>query len=171
MKSNQVFPGMVFIGAGVYYLTHLFAPAAANQWITWETMVIWLGLALSIDGFLSKSGPALLPGVFMIGIGVHFHATELYPNWPSHIGTLATFFGIACLIAYLRTKKDFLFIGIVSICIGGLFLFFEPIAERIAEASESFSFIWPLLLLVLGVFLLFKGKRKKNRGARAFQKR
>ncbi|QQK77131.1 hypothetical protein HUG15_17145 [Salicibibacter cibarius] len=163
MKSSQVFPGMVFIGAGIYFLTHLFVPALASQWMTWETLLIWLGLALSIDGFLSKSGSALLPGVFMVGIGIHFHATGLYPNWPSHIGTLAVFFGIACLIAFLRTKKDFLFAGVLSICIGGLFLFFEPVVERITEASESFSFIWPLLLLAFGVFLLFKGKRKRHR--------
>ncbi|QQK80954.1 hypothetical protein HUG20_14335 [Salicibibacter cibi] len=163
MKSSQIFPGMVFIGAGIYFLTNIFAPAVAAQWMTWETLLIWLGLALSIDGFLSKSGSALLPGIFMVGIGVHFHATFIYPNWPSHIGILATFLGIACLIAFLRTKKDFLFAGILSVGIGGLFLFFEPVVERIAEASESFSFIWPLLLLTLGVFLLFKRKGKRNR--------
>ncbi|QDI91048.1 hypothetical protein EPH95_07500 [Salicibibacter halophilus] len=170
MKNNQIFPAMIFIGAGAYYLTHLFAPEVAAQWMTWETLLIWLGLALSMDGFFSKAGSALLPGIFMIGIGVHFHAIALYPNWPNNIGILAAFFGIACMIAFLRTQKDFLFVGILSICIGALFLFFEPAVERIAEASDSFSFIWPLLLLVLGVFLLFRRKKKRHRKG-AFRKR
>ncbi|MBB6448331.1 membrane-bound ClpP family serine protease [Geomicrobium halophilum] len=162
MKRNNIFIGMIFIGFGVYYLTQEITPTLAEHWLSWETLLIWIGLALSMDGFIRRNGTTLLPGIFMVGMGLHFHAIAIYPNWPTHAGMIATLLGIACLITYLKTKKEFLFIGILLMCIGFLFIFFEPLVQRIETATETYAFIWPLLLIVTGFILLFKRQKKRK---------
>ncbi|SDI58617.1 hypothetical protein [Natribacillus halophilus] len=161
MKNNRIFPGMIFIGGGLYYLAYAFAPQFANEWMTWETLLVWLGVALAFEGFFTKSGAAVLPGIFIIGLGIHFHAVTIYPNWPNDVGVIATLLGIACLITYLFARKDTLLLGVLLICLGALFLFFEPVVANIAEATETITFIWPILLLVIGGLLLFRRKNKR----------
>lgn len=153
MKRNNSFIAYIFIGLGIYFLLQQFNIPILNNFYAWPTIVIIIGVSLLLHSFSNQDYEALFSGTIMLGVGIHFHGLKNYPNWINHWAIYLLIIGIAFFVRYLKTKKGFL-TGIILIGIALLFIF--PIKITQLEWIKSTEVIWPLAIILIGVYLLRK---------------
>lgn len=163
MKKQQIFPGVLFVGVACY----LFLNETNNDFLTsfyhWSSLMIIIGIAFLLQAYVGKEYEAILPGVLMFGIGLHFHVIHQLniQQWPGHIEIFMLIFAAGFLLRYLKLKKG-LFEGCLFLVIALIMLFDQPIIQTFPVLQTSIEFIWrfwPFIFLALGGFFLFYKRR------------
>jgi hypothetical protein len=162
MKNHRIFPGIILIGFGAYFLLEQTGIHLFSQFFTWPTMLIIVGLAFLGQGYAEKDYEAILPGVIMFGFGLHFHLVSRFASWPHNtIGMLILIIALGFFLRFQKTSKG-LFQAFLFLVLAVLLLFYDKIARYFGLLQNGMSFVWkfwPILLMVVGIYFILKKKK------------
>lgn len=162
MKNQRIFPGIILIGFGAYFFLQQSGITIFKEFYTWPTLLIIVGIAFLGQGYIGKDYEAILPGIILLGFGVHFHVVGHLSFWPNQIGTFILIIALGFFLRYQKTRTG-LFEGILFLILALLSLFYNKIATYLGLLENGVSTAWrflPILLIIVGVYTLFM-KRKK----------
>lgn len=160
MKSYQIFPGIILIGFGAYFLLKQINIAAFQPFFTWPTLLIIVGIGLLFQGYGAKDYHAILPGVILTGFGLHFHIADHLNIWPEHTGIFMLIIALGFLLQSQKTGYSFQ--GFLLLIFAFLLLFKDKADIWFNSFGGSISAIWkywPLFFIVFGTYFLIR-KRK-----------
>ncbi|WML45574.1 LiaI-LiaF-like domain-containing protein [Neobacillus sp. PS3-40] len=161
MKNQQIFPGIILIGFGAYFFLQQSGITIFEQFYTWPTLLIIVGIAFLGQGYIAKDYEAILPGVILLGFGVHFHIIGHLAIWPNQIGTFIFIIALGFFLRYQKTHTG-LFQAMLFLILALLSLFYNKIASYLGLLENSVSIVWkfwPIILIVFGIYFLFKKKK------------
>jgi hypothetical protein len=161
MKKQSVFPGIVLIGIGLYFLIDRFHFPALQVFYSWPTLLIIIGIALLAQAYTSRDYQNIVPGFILTGIGVHFHLLNLLKVWPEHWAIFTLIIGIAFLLRYQQTKTGML-PGLLLLVLSIIALFYQEVIGWLSWVGSIVQFVeqyWPFALIAAGVYLLFIKKK------------
>jgi hypothetical protein len=161
MKNQKIFPGIILIGFGAYFFMQQSGITVFEKFYTWPTLLMIVGLAFLGQGYIAKDYEAILPGVILLGFGVHFHVVGHLAFWPNQIGTFILIIAIGFFLRYQKTKNG-LFQSILFLVLALLSLFYSRVASYLGLLENSVSIawkFWPIILIVLGIYFLFIKKK------------
>lgn len=162
MKKQNLFPGILLIGIGLYFLLDGLESTLFQQIASWPSILMVIGIAFLAQGYGGKDGQKVFPGILLIGLGVHFHGLELIEDWPDHWGMYTLILSIAFLASHQRTKKGGLVPGLVLFILSALALFYEDFISWLGWVGRSVDLIeqyWPIALIIIGLYILFFKKK------------
>lgn len=160
MKKKNAFSAYLLIGIGVYFLLRQLKIPILTDFYSWQTLLIIVGLALLIHSYTSKNYQNLFTGTIVLGLGIHFHGVAHYSFWIDHWAVYLLIVGIAFIVRYVNTKSG-LFPGVLLIAFAIIMIFSIQLPIWFDWIYIVINFIekfWPILLIVLGVYLLTKKK-------------
>ncbi|MDP4087500.1 MAG: DUF5668 domain-containing protein [Bacillota bacterium] len=161
MKNQKIFPGIILIGFGAYFFMQQSGISVFEKFYTWPTLLIIVGLAFLGQGYMAKDYEAILPGVILLGFGVHFHVVGHLAFWPNQIGTFIMIIALGFFLRYQKTKSG-LFQAFLFLILALLSLFYSKIASHLGLLENSVSIawkFWPIILIVIGIYFLFIKKK------------
>ncbi len=158
MKRQSVFPGILFIGVGLFFLLHQFNIPYVDQLVRWPSILVILGFAFLLQSYMNKDYGSLFPGTLLLLLGIHFHMLFFLSTWPSHWSMYTCIVGLSFLHVYAKTKKDGLLPGIILLVISALGFFSGGVVTWFQSITDMLERFWPLFLIALGIYLLFKRK-------------
>ncbi|MCP3741250.1 LiaI-LiaF-like domain-containing protein [Rossellomorea sp. BNER] len=162
MKHQKIFPGIILVGFGLYFYLESSNILLFREFYTWPTLLIIVGLAFLGQGYKGREYEAILPGTILVGFGLHFHIVNKLTIWPDHIGTFILIISLGFLLRYQKTGAG-LFQGVLFLSLSIFLLFYEHVMKWIGVIEGSFSIaweFWPIIFIVLGVYLLLRKKSK-----------
>lgn len=163
MKKQNILVGVILIGFGAYFLLNQWHLPFLSAFNNWPTLLIIIGLGLFIQAMLSKDYGNLFPAVLLLGLGIHFHFRGTVSWWPDGWAVYTFIFGAALLVRYYKERKDGLFIGIVLVTISLLNFFYHGFQLLTGKLFNLIGNLWPLLLILGGLYLIFSHKEGKKR--------
>ncbi|WP_246940949.1 LiaI-LiaF-like domain-containing protein [Bacillus pinisoli] len=161
MKKQSVFPGIVLIGIGLYFLLDQLHFTALQVFYSWPTLLVIIGVAFLAQAYTSRDYQNIIPGVILTGIGVHFHLITLFSIWPDHWAMFTLIIGLAFLLRYQQTKSGLL-PGLVLLVLSIVALFYQEVVGWLSWVSSVVSIVekyWPIVLIAAGIYLLFIKKK------------
>lgn len=158
MKRQGIFPGIILIGIGLYFLLEKFNLPYMNQLLSWPTILIIIGLAFLMQSNLGEDSSSIFPGTLLLLLGIHFHAQDIIIGWPSHWAMYTLIVGLSFLFYYLKTKKDGLIIAIILIVISLIGFFSKNVFDWVFSIFGFLGGFWPIILIAIGIFLIVKRK-------------
>jgi hypothetical protein len=164
LKNQRIFPGIILIGFGAYFFLQQTQINLFKEFYTWPTLLIIVGVAFLGQAYLAKDFEAILPGVILLGFGVHFHVVNKFAIWPDHIGAFILIIALGFLLRYQKLGTG-LFQGLLFLVLAGLLLFYDKIVSWLGLIENSVSLawkFWPAVLILVGIYLLFKKETKKR---------
>lgn len=162
MKNQRIFPGIILIGFGAYFFMQQSGITLFQNFYTWPTLIIITGIAFLVQGYAAKDYEAILPGVILLGFGLHFHIAGRLTFWPDN--TIGPFILILSLGFFLRFQKTGtgLFQAFLFLVWALLLLFYDKIAGYLGIVQNGMSQIlkfWPALIIIIGIYFLLKKKK------------
>ncbi|WP_332689561.1 LiaI-LiaF-like domain-containing protein [Halalkalibacter lacteus] len=158
MKTQRIFPGVLLIGVGCYYLLQQFSIPFEQQLLSWPSLLFVIGFAFLVQGYVGPEYSMIFPGALLTGLAIHFHLISFVTWWPKHLGMYTCIVGISFILSARKTKREGYFIGILLIVFSLLsFASINPFSW-LYEAYSFLSSLWPIFLIGLGAFLIFKRK-------------
>lgn len=165
MKTqSSIFVGFLLILAGTTFLLLQFFPGLTN-FIDMSTL--WPLIPLGLGGIFLVSGlvfnpPLLVPGSILSGIGsllFVFNSFDLWDFWQLWL-LVPVFVGLGVILANLRDGQG-LRRGLRQ---GGppLVVGFVLFAIFTAVFSDYFAVLWPVLVILAGIVMLFRSVRVKQ---------
>ncbi|WP_338470425.1 DUF5668 domain-containing protein [Niallia sp. XMNu-256] len=161
MNHYRYFSGIILLGFGIYFFGQQTNITLLNEYRTWPTLLIIVGLALLAQGYKGQEYEVILPGVIVAGFGFHFHVVERFSIWPDASGALVLFIALGLVLRYQKTGNG-LIQGIIFLAIAGLIIFYDNLLSWLGSLGNNVDAIiqyWPLLLMILGIYLLFIKKK------------
>lgn len=161
MKNQRIFPGIILIGFGAYFFLQQSNIALFQEFYTWPTLLVIVGISFLAQGYGAKDYEAILPGAILTGFGLHFHMINHFELWPNHIGTFILIIAIGFLLRYQKVRSG-LFQGILFLVLALLLLFYDRVIAwfGILESTVSIAWkSWPIVLVLIGSYLLFVRKK------------
>jgi hypothetical protein len=162
MKNQRIFPGVILIGFGAYFLLEQLEMTVFQQFLTWPTLLIIVGIAFLGQAYSAKDYEAILPGVIMTGFGLQFHLVNYFAFWPHNtIGMLILIISLGLFLRFLKVNNGLLQ-AFLFLVIAVLLLFYDKIAGYFGLLQNGISIVWkfwPILLIVGGIYFLLKKKK------------
>jgi len=161
MKNQRIFPGIILLGFGLYFFGQQVNITLLTEMMSWPTLMMIVGIAFLCQGYGGKDYDAILPGVILTGFGFHFHVVNRFSIWPDASGALILFIALGSILRYQKTGNG-LFQGILFLAIAGLMIFYNKIMSWLGLLKNNVDSViqyWPILLIVIGVYLLFFRKK------------
>lgn len=165
-KQKSIVGGIILILAGALILLAQHNPffgQILNLDQQWPLIFIFIG-AMFFMAAISNNAELAIPGTVMSGLGVIFYYQNWSGNWASWAymwALIPGFVGMGMLIASLLSKNHVHLrhparhLLVVSGCLFGLFFLFFG-------GSWGMTFVWPLLLIGVGLWLIFYGRRPRH---------
>lgn len=157
MKNQKIFPGIILIGIGAYFFMQQSGITVFERFYTWPTLLVIVGLAFLSQGYIAKDYEAILPGVILLGFGVHFHVVDRLAFWPNQIGTFILIIALGFFLRYQKIKSG-LFQAFLFLILALLSMFYSKIASHLGLLENSVAVVWkfwPIILIVIGAYFLF----------------
>lgn len=161
MKDQRIFPGIILIGVGAYFFLQQAGMTISANFFTWPTLMIIVGAAFLGQGYIGKEYDAILPGVILVGFGLHFHLLNRYAFWDNQVGSFILIIALGCFLRYQKTHSG-LFQAVIFIILACVLLFYDKISSYFGLVQNSVSIIWkfwPIILIGVGAIFLFKRKK------------
>lgn len=157
-KQGSILLGMLFIVAGLFFLAAQLFPALA-AWLNfgslWPGIVLGVGLLFLLNAFVSDPSTAV-PGVIVTTVG----SILFYQNWTGNWGFWQLWLlmpgavGGGILLYSLLAGKLRETRGAVVVL-----LTVSTVLFLVFSGSWLIWQLWPVALIALGVYLLFKNMR------------
>ncbi|CQR48047.1 hypothetical protein BN1058_02389 [Paraliobacillus sp. PM-2] len=160
MRKQHSLTAFLLIGIGGYFLLRQLKLPIITDFYSWPTLLIILGVAFLLHAYMANDYDKLFPGAILLGLGIHFHGIRYYGFWIEHWGVYTLIVGLAFMIRYQKAKSG-LFPGLLLIGLSIFAIFASNKPGWFYWINSSMSFLesfWPLTLVVLGLYLLFKKK-------------
>jgi len=161
MKNQRIFPGIILIGVGIYFFLQHAGISISPQFYSWPTLLIIVGIAFLGQGYIGKDYEAILPGVILVGFGLHFHVLSRFPLLANHIGTFILILALGLFLRYQKTNSG-LFQAMLFLILSVFLLFYDNISDYFGYLQDNASTIWkfwPLFLIGIGIFFVFRSKK------------
>jgi hypothetical protein len=161
MKNQKIFSGIIFIGVGIFFFLQQTGMTLTPQFFTWPTLLMIAGIAFLAQGYIGQDFEAILPGTVLFGYGLHYHFLQSYAFFSNQAGSLVLFIGIGSLLRYFKTRSG-LFQTILFLILAIFLLFYDKFTQDAGLLQNGVSIFWrfwPILLIGIGVFFLFKRKK------------
>lgn len=160
LNKKNSFTAYILIGIGLYFLIRQLDLPLFGAFVSWPTLLIIIGGSLLLHSYSARDYQHLFSGTVLLGLGIHFHGLIYYDFWIDHWAIYLLIVGIAFIIRFLRTKNGLL-PGALLISIALLILFSVHVPPWLGWVDHITLFIekfWPIVLIILGIFLLKKKK-------------
>jgi hypothetical protein len=161
MKQQRIFPGLILIGFGLYFYLQQANIVLFQEFFTWPTLLMIVGIAFLGQGYGARDHEAILPGTILVGFGLHFHVVNKLDIWPDHMGTFILIISMGFLLRYQKTG-DGLFQGILFLILSIILLFYDKMMGYLGlikgQVGSAWEF-WPIVIIAVGVYLLFIRKK------------
>ncbi|NQD65099.1 hypothetical protein HP456_04120 [Bacillus haikouensis] len=161
MKQQRIFPGFILIGFGLYFYLQQKNIVLFQEFFTWPTLLMIVGTAFLGQGYGARDYEAILPGTILVGFGLHFHVVNKLEIWPDHMGTFILIISLGFLLRYQKTRNG-LFQGILFLTLSIILLFYDKVGGYLGliegQVGSAWEF-WPIVIIVIGVYLLFIRKK------------
>lgn len=161
MKKQGVFPGIILIGIGLYFLLDQLHISALKNFYSWPTLLIVIGIAFLAHAYTSREYQSIIPGVILLGIGAHLHLRVMLLFWPNHWAMFTLIIGLAYLLRYQQTKNG-LVQGLLLLVLSIIALFYHEVIGWLGWIGSLVGMIedyWPYGLIAVGLYLLFFKKK------------
>jgi hypothetical protein len=161
MKNQRIFPGIILIGFGAFFLMQRSNVQVFQEFYSWPTLLMIVGIAFLFQGYGAKDYEAILPGIILTGFGFHFHIVSRLEVWPDHIGTFILIIALGFLLRAQKTGAGF-FQGLLFLAISILLLFYskaEGLLGPVGPGLSSLLKFWPAALVLIGMYLLISKKK------------
>ncbi|WP_078545289.1 hypothetical protein [Litchfieldia alkalitelluris] len=161
MKKHSIFPGMILIGFGTYFLLQHLNIALFPGIFSWGTMAMIIGITLLVQAYSLNDDSHILPGVILTGFGFHFHELNSLPIWPEHRGMLVLIVAVGFILRSLKTKADH-GQGFLLLAIALLILNYTSFISYVSSLGSFVGAVikyWPIILIGVGFYLLFVKKK------------
>ncbi len=165
MNKGRVSTAILLIGVGIWYLAIAVSPlvkAIAYGPTTWPLQIIGLGILFYLAGIFALKPAMFIPGTIIAGIGGLLYYQNLTGDWDSWAYAWALipgFVGVGLILfGVFKRKTGAMIGGLWNICTSlVLFSIFGSVFGKIAYVDK----IWPVALVILGLFLLAGAFRRK----------
>lgn len=160
LKKQNSFLGYILIGIGAFFLLKQLKIPIFTDFYSWPTLLIIIGLALIVYGYRSREYNSLFSGTIVLGLGVHFHGLTHYPFWIDHWAVYPLLVGIAFMVRALKLKKG-MFVGLFLVAASLFMIYSIKLPEWFSWVDhiiEFFGSYWPIILIIMGVYLLMRKK-------------
>jgi hypothetical protein len=160
VKKQNALPAYILIGIGIFFLLRQLKLPIITDFYSWQTIIIIIGLALLIHSYTSKSYHNLFSGSVLLGIGIHLHGIQHYDFWIDHWAVYPLIIGIAFLVRRTKVKQG-LFPGVILTAVSILLIFsvsLPPWLDWVYQVIDTLEQFWPVVLIVIGLYLLMKRK-------------
>ncbi|WP_280769814.1 LiaI-LiaF-like domain-containing protein [Salipaludibacillus daqingensis] len=161
MKSNQALPGIILVVIGIYFLSQQFdfSLPYSDILLKWPSMLLLFGLVLSWQGFSNRDDNKMFSGVVLLGLGTLFHGVHTFEYWTFHWPYFTLIISFAFFLKYFVNKRDGITTGVILLIISVTALFFSSITQWLNSIHSSFESFWPVILILIGLYLLFFRKK------------
>ncbi len=157
-ESRPLIWGILFIIIGFIFLGRNLDWFYFNWQDLWPSLLIAGGVFFWIGWlFNRKEFGLLMPGTILLVYGLMFQYSALY-SWYSMDDLWPGFLlgpGLGFLFMYLlgNREKGLLIPAFILIGLAGLFWM----------GQDTFRYFWPIILIAVGLYLLVKSRRQKDR--------
>lgn len=158
MKKQGIFIGILFIGIGLFFFLQQFQLPFIDQLLAWPSILLIIGVAFLTQGSFGREYGSIFPGALLLLLGIHFHSLALFSFWPNHWAMFTAIVGLSFLFLYTKTKREGLLPAIILIVISALGLFSKDIMNLFGSVFQLIDGFWPLLLIAIGVYFIFRRK-------------
>lgn len=152
-----MFFGVLLVGFGIFFLLNELHMSIAAKIYTWPVLLILIGAALLTESALSQDHSNLLASYILITLGIHFYVSEQIPFWPTNISMVVFMVAISFLLSARKAKSGF-FQGGTLLIIAILMMFSDRLKLFLPKVEDGVNYLttfWPILLLLVGLYLLF----------------
>ena len=156
MKKQNALTAYILIGIGVYFLVKQLDLEIFDNFYSWPTFLLIVGIAFLIHSYSTREYEHIFTGVLLLGLGIHFHGLENYSFWFDHWSVYALIVGVAFLVRFFKTRTG-LIPGTALIGISLLMIFSVTLPKAfdwVYGIQDFLSTFWPVVLIVLGIYLL-----------------
>ncbi|MDQ0244641.1 glucan phosphoethanolaminetransferase (alkaline phosphatase superfamily) [Bacillus fengqiuensis] len=157
MKKQSVFFGIMLVGLSLFLLMSRFQFPLMLKLHSWPSLLVLVGAAMIVQAYKAHDFQQLLPGMILLTLGIHFHAVSLFFFWPKHIGMVLLIIALSFLLSSRKSHFGLLQ-GIFLFSLSMLMMFSDRLKMWTALLEQHFNYVWkfwPLLLLIIGLYLLF----------------
>ena len=157
MKNQRIFPGIILIGFGVFFFWQQAKISLFAEFISWPSLLMIVGIAFLCQGYGGKEYESIFPGVILTGFGLHFHIVNRLSIWPNALGIFILIIALGSILRYQKTGNG-LFQGILFLAFAGLMIFYQQLIGWLGLLTNKLDSVvqyWPILLIIIGVYLLF----------------
>ncbi|WP_096202786.1 LiaF transmembrane domain-containing protein [Bacillus sp. FJAT-45350] len=158
MKRNGIFPGILLIGVGLFFLLRQLNLPYVNQLFTWPSILLVIGIAFLVQSYVGRESNSLFPGWLLFLLGLHFHFLIMFSFWPNHWAMFTVIVGLSFLMVYSRTNKDGLIPAIILLLISALGFFYSGFIGWFQSFFHVIEGFWPIALIAVGLYLILKKK-------------
>ncbi len=152
-----MFFGVLLVGFGIFFLLNELHMSIAAKVYTWPVLLILIGAALLTESALSQDHSNLLASYILITLGIHFYVSEQISFWPTNISMVVFMVAISFLLSARKAKSGF-FQGGTLLIIAILMMFSDRLKLFLPKVEDGVNYLttfWPILLLLVGLYLLF----------------
>lgn len=160
MKSNQALPGIILVIIGAYFLAQQFnfTLPYMDILLNWPSILLLTGLVLFWQGFSNRDDHKVFSGVILLGLGILFHGVHTFQYWNYQWPYFTLIISIAFFLKYFINKRDGITTGVILLIISIAALFFSTITQWLNSIYSGFDSLWPVILILIGIFLLIRKK-------------
>ena len=156
MKKSSILPGIILIGFGIYFYFQKADIVLFSGFDHWATLMAIIGAGFLIQGYWGKDYDAILPGVILAGLGIHFHIAEILQAWPDHLGAFILILALGFLLRYQKSGTGLSY-SVIFFIVAAIHLFYDRISgwlDGFALGSFGFRTLWPLFLILAGLYFI-----------------
>lgn len=165
-KRKSIIGGIILIAVGVFILLAQAIPGFAaflDISLHWPFIFVAIGGLFLVSAFLGSAELAI-PGSIITGLGLIFYYQNISGNWASWAYVWALipgFVGLGMMITSWLDKtqatqmKEGKRLFLISCGLFLVFAFFFNFSATIGQ-------FWPLLLIIAGIWILFKNRRSRK---------
>ena len=165
-STNAFASGLILIAAGIVLLMHNTGLLYFSFSEVWPIAVAVVGVLFLASVWRKANKGAVFPGTILLLVGVFFFFWQnryiprgMGSPWPVFVVIV----GIAFMVLYAceRRERGNLIPGMILLFVGGVFLLDNYVLlpwEPWALISKS----WPLVLVIIGVTMILKERRRKG---------
>ena len=167
-KRGGLTGGILFILFGVFFLIWQLRPELLENifgnWFDWPVIIIGVGFIFLAAAVLGQVGGLAIPGCIVGGIGMILawqNATGNWGSWAYIWALIPGFVGLGLVFSSVLGENDpgarrvGAIMLLISVAVTAFFL-------SLFTYNVAFGFVWPVILIIAGAFLLVKALFKKD---------
>ncbi|MDF2558007.1 MAG: hypothetical protein K0R71_1835 [Bacillales bacterium] len=160
MKDQRYFVGITLIGFGIYYYLQFSDIKTFEYLHTWPMLFVIVGLGFLTQGYKGRVNDFILPGVVVTGFGLHFLLANQISIWPNELGVLILSIALGLLLQAMK-KGSSKVLGMIVLFLAIFFIFYEKFTifeTTFMKMSSLLTHFWPILLVLVGIWALYRKK-------------
>lgn len=167
-KRSGVVGGILLILFGGFFLIWQVFPELLENllgsWFDWPVIIIGVGFVFLLASVLGQVGGLAIPGCILGGIGLILawqNATGNWESWAYIWALIPGFVGLGLVIASVLGKNNpgERRVGAIMLAIS---LAVTSFFASMFTYNLAYDFVWPIVLIILGGFLMFRAIFRKD---------